>query len=81
LSNRYAALAKGLPGINFGNVERLSSAMLGKVVALERAARRAGGVVAICEIQPELKHLLKLTRLDKYMHVYDSEGKALQDLL
>jgi anti-sigma B factor antagonist len=67
--------------LNFGNVERLSSALLGKVVALERAVRGAGGRLAVCKVRPELNHLLKLTRLDKYMDLYASEWEALQDLL
>jgi anti-anti-sigma factor len=67
--------------LNFSNVERLSSALLGKVVALHQAVRRVGGSLAVCEAQPELNHLLKVTRLDKYMDLYATEWEALQDLL
>jgi anti-sigma B factor antagonist len=67
--------------LNFGKVERLSSAVLGSVVALNRAVRRAEGRVALCGVRPDLAHLLSITRLDTYLDIYASEGEALQDLL
>jgi anti-anti-sigma factor len=67
--------------LNFGNVERLSSAVLGSVVALDRAVRRAGGRLALCGLRPDLAHLLTTTRLDRHLAIYPSEGEALQDLL
>src|SRR5215468_9218365 len=56
--------------LNFGNVERLSSAVLGQVVALERVVRRAGGRLALCGVRSDLSHLLTVTRLDKYLNLY-----------
>jgi anti-sigma B factor antagonist len=55
--------------------------VLGSVVALHRAVRRAGGRLALCGVRPELAHLLTSTRLDKYLDIYPSEEEALQDLL
>ncbi len=43
--------------LNFGNVERLSSAVLGQVVALGRAVRRDGGRLALCGLRPDLSQL------------------------
>jgi anti-anti-sigma factor len=67
--------------LNFGNVERLSSAVLGSVVALNRAVRRTGGRLVLCAVRPDLSHLFTITRLDRYLDLYPSEGEALQDLL
>src|SRR5438067_1799117 len=67
--------------LNFGNVERLSSAVLGQVIALERAVRRAGGRLALCGVRPDLFHLLTVTRLDRYLDLYPGEWEALQSLL
>jgi anti-sigma B factor antagonist len=85
LGQQLLGLAAG-PGrrklvLNFGNVERLSSAVLGQVVALDRAVRRAGGRLALCGARPDLSHLLAITRLDRHLDLYPSEGDALQDLL
>jgi len=67
--------------LNFGNVERLSSAVLGSVVALERAVRRAGGRLALCGVRPDLAYILAVTRLDQHLELYPSEEDALQSLL
>lgn len=67
--------------LNFGNVERLSSAVLGQVVALDRAVRQAGGRLALCGVRPDLSHFLTIIRLDRYLDLYPSEGEALQSLL
>ena len=67
--------------LDFGNVERLSSAVLGQVVALERAVRRAGGKPVLCGVRPDLADVLIITRLDKYLDLYPSEEEALQSLL
>jgi anti-anti-sigma factor len=67
--------------LNFGNVRQLSSAVLGQVVALDRAVRQAGGRLSLCGVRPDLAHLLKVTRLDRYLDLYPSEGEALQSLL
>jgi anti-sigma B factor antagonist len=82
LGQQLLGLAAG-PGrrqlvLNFENVERLSSAVLGQVVALDRAVRREGGRLALCGVRPDLSHLLTITRLDKYLDLYRSEGEALQ---
>lgn len=67
--------------LNFSNVERLSSAVLGSVVALNRAVRQAGGKLALCGLRQDLFYLFTITRLDRQLDLYASEGEALQDLL
>jgi len=67
--------------LNFGNVERLSSAVLGQVVALGRAVRRDGGRLALCGLRPDLSQLFTITLLDRNLDLYPSEGEALQDFL
>jgi len=67
--------------LDFGNVERLSSAVLGQVVALERAVRRAGGKMVVCGVRPDLSDVLIITRLAKYLDLYHREEEGLQSLL
>ena len=85
LGQQLGGLAAGLDRcklvLNFGNVERLSSAVLGQVVALDRAMRRAGGRLALCGVRPDLSPLFTITRLDRYLDLHPSEGEALQALL
>jgi anti-sigma B factor antagonist len=67
--------------LNFGRVERLTSALLGQLVALSRTVRRAGGRLAVCEIRPEFHAGFRILGLDKDLPLYGSEGDALQDLV
>jgi anti-sigma B factor antagonist len=67
--------------LNFGNVERLSSAVLGQVVTMDRAVRQAGGRMALCEVRPDLYQALQLLGLSGYLHCYSNEEEALESLL
>jgi hypothetical protein len=37
--------------------------------------------LALCGVRPDVAHLLTVTRLDRYLDLYPSEGDALQGLL
>jgi anti-sigma B factor antagonist len=67
--------------LNFGQVERLSSALLGQLVALSRALRRVGGRLALCEVRPEFYPGFRVLALHKDLPLYRSEGEALQDFV
>jgi anti-sigma B factor antagonist len=63
--------------LNFGNVQYLSSAALGKLINLKKRVGAAGGKVKLCCIHPELKVVFKITRLDNVFEIYDDEQAAL----
>jgi anti-sigma B factor antagonist len=67
--------------VNFGNVERVSTALLGRLAALQRRLRLMGGGLALCEVRPELQAVLRALQLRRYLHVCRSEENALQPLL
>jgi anti-sigma B factor antagonist len=67
--------------LNFGNVERVSTALLGKLVALQRRLGLTGGGLALCEVRPELQAVLRTLQLRRYLNVCGSEEDALQPLL
>jgi anti-anti-sigma factor len=64
--------------LNLGNVERVSTALLGKLVALQRRLRLTGGGLALCEVRPELQAVLRTLRLRRCLNVCGSEADALQ---
>jgi len=64
--------------LDFANVRSLSSLMLGKLVEFKRAAESAGGRVALCSPQPDVRAILELTRLTRVLPVYPGEQEALQ---
>lgn len=67
--------------LDFNNVERLSSALVGRLVALQGRLRQAGGRLALCGVRPEFLALLRALRLRRHLNVCGSEDDALQPLL
>jgi anti-sigma B factor antagonist len=66
--------------LNLVNVERVSSALVGKLAALHARVNTLGGRLALCQLHPELAAVLKMLRLHRYLNVYDREDDAVQAL-
>ena len=62
--------------LNFSAVEFLSSAMLGKLVALNRMMADKGGVLRLCEICPNIEIIFRHTNLDRILDIRDTEADA-----
>jgi anti-sigma B factor antagonist len=63
--------------LNFGNVQYLSSAALGKLINMKKKVGASGGKMKLCCIHPELKVVFKITRLDQVFEIFDEEQSAL----
>jgi len=64
--------------LDFGQVERLYSVMLGKIAALQQKVQAAGGRLALCQLNPDVYEVFMALNLDKAIEIYDSEQQALQ---
>jgi anti-sigma B factor antagonist len=64
--------------LNFGNVEFLSSAALGKLIALHKKLQAVSGRLILCNIDPEIYEVFEITRLDKFFNIQKEEQAALQ---
>src|ERR1700756_3944579 len=64
--------------LNFGNVEYLSSAALGKLITLNKKVQSAGGRLILCNIDPQIREVFEITRLDKLFVIKNDEQEALQ---
>ena len=64
--------------LNFSNVEYLSSAALGKLIALNKKVKAADGRLILCSIDPNIYEVFELTRLDQILKIETDEQKALQ---
>ena len=64
--------------LNFGNVEFLSSAALGKLITLNKKVQQAGGKLAMCKIAKEILEVFEITKLDKLFKIFKDEQTALQ---
>src|SRR5579864_4861494 len=46
--------------LNFGNVEYLASAALGKFITLKKKANAAGGQLILCNIDPQIYEIFEI---------------------
>ncbi len=63
--------------LNFGNIQYLSSAALGKLIQLKRKVGAVKGTLKLCCIHPDLLEVFKITRLDQVFPIYKDEQSAL----
>jgi anti-sigma B factor antagonist len=64
--------------LNFSNVEYLSSAALAKFIHLNKKLQPVGGRLVMCNIDPQIKEVFEITRLNRVFTIYDEEQAALQ---
>src|SRR3954451_20647019 len=55
--------------LNFGNVEYLSSAALGKLITLNKKVAAAKGKLVLCNIDPQIHEVFEITKLDKLFKI------------
>jgi len=66
--------------LNFGNVEFLSSAALGKLITMNKKVAAAKGKLALCSISKDIREVFEITKLDKLFTIKDDEQSALAHL-
>src|SRR5262245_5730124 len=64
--------------LNFGNVEYLSSAALGKLITLNKKVQSGKGKLILCNIDPQIHEVFEITKLDKFFKIMKEEQQALQ---
>src|SRR5262249_30581650 len=63
--------------INFGGVQYLSSAVLGKLAWLAKRVEPVGGRIQLCGLDPLLRDILRITHLDGGFDICSNEAEAL----
>ena len=64
--------------LNFGNVEYLSSAALGKFITLNKKVQASGGKLILCNIDANIYEVFEITKLNKLFNILKEEQGALQ---
>lgn len=64
--------------VNFQGVQFMSSAMIGKLVLLNKKCKTEEVVLKMCNISPNVLEVFKITKLNKVFEIFDTEEKALQ---
>ena len=63
--------------LNFQNVEHLSSAALGMLITLEKRVKENEGTLKLCNINPQIYEVFKITRLNRLFAILDTTEEAL----
>jgi len=63
--------------LNFGNVEFLSSAALGKLIGFDKRVKQHKAELILSNIRPEIYEVFAITKLTKLFVIKDDEADAL----
>ena len=63
--------------LNFRGVSFMSSAMITKLVMLNKVCKAQGIALKFCEVSPNVLEVFKITKLNKIFDIQDTEEKAL----
>ncbi len=63
--------------LNFSEVDFLSSAALGKLITMDKKAKKHGSVLKLSNIRPEIYEVFAITKLNRLFDINDDEADAL----
>ncbi len=63
--------------LSFRNVKFMGSAMIGKIIQVNKKCRQEKVDLRLCDLNDNLREVFELMKLDKVVHLYASEEKAL----
>ena len=66
--------------LDFGNVRFLSSAVLGLLIRISKRIYEHGGQFGLCNINPKIYEIFKITRLTKTFDIYNDIESATEGL-
>jgi len=64
--------------VNFQNVERFSTALLGKLIGLKKKVAASKGDVRLCCIPPNIMEIFSVTGLDAAFTIFNDEQSAIE---
>ena len=65
--------------LDFGNVRFLSSAVLGLLIRISKRIYEHNGHLKLCNINPKIYEIFKITRLTKTFDIYKDIESAVED--
>jgi len=63
--------------IDFGNVQFLTSSVLGLLIRINRKVYQSEGKLRLCSINPKILEIFKITRLDKVFEIFPNRQEAM----
>lgn len=66
--------------VDFASVTNMSSSALGMLITLHKRIREADGQLRLCNIQPAIMEVFRITRLNEIFTLCNSRAEALENL-
>jgi anti-sigma B factor antagonist len=66
--------------LSMGNVEYITSSVVGKIITMHRKLHRLDGQLIICDLTPGVREILSASRLLSYFSVAETTAEALRIL-
>jgi len=63
--------------LDFRKVRLLSSSMLGTLIQLNKKSKAIKGKVVLCGLRPDVRKVLRTTKLDKLLEIAEDEDQAM----
>jgi anti-anti-sigma factor len=70
--------ADGKMLLDFQGVTFMSSAMIGKIVLLNKKCKQNKTIIKLCNIAPSIMEVFEITRLNKVFSIYESIDDSLK---
>ena len=70
--------ANGKMVLDFQGVTFMSSAMIGKIVLLNKKCKNNKTTIKLCNIAPSIMEVFEITRLNKVFSIYATDEEALK---
>lgn len=67
--------------LNFSNVHYMSSAVMGKLVRLQKQLDERGGELRLCHISESIREIFEIMRFDDLFDICESEDEAVIELM
>ncbi|MGE3819025.1 MAG: STAS domain-containing protein [Isosphaeraceae bacterium] len=62
--------------LNLGNVRAINSAAIAMLIQLQKKLRDVDGRLKLCQVDPYVKNILSMTKVDQLMELHDTEQDA-----
>jgi anti-anti-sigma factor len=66
--------------LHLGNVERMSSQVIGEVFQVYRRCKAKGGTLKVCRVSPQVASVFAMTNMQRHIEIFPDERMALKSL-
>lgn len=66
--------------LDLKNVEFLSSAVLNRLIVLDKSVKTGNGILAFCSLGPAVNEVFAITKLDLLFKIYETRDEAMDAL-